>query len=75
MFGARRELIEILKLYIDAEGDAMTPGNIIDEDTFKEMKKLQDVWKDVDPEEHSVIKKEIEKQRNITKLGKDRLNS
>ena len=26
------------------------------------MKKLQEVWKDVDPEEHSLIKKEMEKK-------------
>ena len=63
MFGSRRERIEILKLYIDKAGDAHEPGNIIDPETLKEMEKLEEVWKDVDPEEHSVIKKEMEKQR------------
>lgn len=63
VFGSRRERIEILKLYIDKAGDAHEPGNIIDPETLKEMEKLEEVWKDVDPEEHSVIKKEMEKQR------------
>ena len=69
VFGDRRERIEILKLYIDAEGDAMSPGNIIDETMLEQIKKLEDTWKDVDPEEHSLIKKEMEKQRD------DRLNT
>ena len=69
VFGTRRERIEIIKLYIDAEGDAMTPGEIIDETMLEQIKKLEDVWKDVDPEEHSVIKKELEKQQS------DRLNT
>ena len=64
VFGSRRERVEIIKLYIDAEGDAMSPGNIIDENILEEMKKLEEVWKDVDPEENSLIKKEMEKQRN-----------
>tara|TARA_R100000005_G_scaffold38665_1_gene18034 strand:+ start:351 stop:1097 length:747 start_codon:yes stop_codon:yes gene_type:complete len=63
VFGSRRERTEIIKLYIDAEGDAMTPGNILDEETIKEMEKLSDVWKDVDAEEFSVLKKELEKHR------------
>jgi len=69
VFGTRRERIEIIKLYIDAEGDAMTPGEIIDETMLEQIKKLEDVWKDVDPEEHSIIKKELEKQQS------DRLNT
>ena len=63
VFGNRRERVEIIKLYIDAEGDAMTPGNLIDEDTLESIEALDDIWKDVDPEENSFIKKEIEKQR------------
>ena len=47
----------------------MTPGEIIDETMLEQIKKLEDVWKDVDPEEHSVIKKELEKQQS------DRLNT
>ena len=69
MFGNRRERIEIIKLYIDALGQAHEPGNIIDEEMLEDIKQLEDVWKDADPEEHSVIKKEIEKQ------SKNRLNT
>ena len=75
VFGNRRERIEILKLYIDAEGDAMSPGDIIDENMLAEIKKLEDVWKDVDPEEHSVLKKEIEKNIEKDKLRNNRLNT
>ena len=71
VFGNRRERVEILKLYIDAEGDAMEPGNIIDEKMFEQIKKLEDAWKDVDPEEGSVLKKEIEKHKNLN----NRLNT
>ena len=69
VFGDRRERIEILKLYIDAEGDAMEPGNILDETTLEQIEKLNEVWKDVDPEEHSHVKKELERQnqRNFNK--------
>lgn len=69
VFGNRRERIEIIKLYIDALGQAHEPGNIIDEEMLEDIKQLEDVWKDADPEEHSVIKKEIEKQ------SKNRLNT
>lgn len=62
VFGNRRERIEILKLYIDAEGDAHEPGNIIDPELMEDIKKLEGVWKDVDPEEHSYVKKEMNKQ-------------
>jgi hypothetical protein len=62
VFGDRRERIEILKLYIDAEGDAQSPGNIIDPELMEDIKKLEGVWKDVDPEEHSYVKKEMNKQ-------------
>lgn len=69
VFGSRRERLQIIKLYIDAEGDAMNPGNLIDEDVLKSIEKLNEVWEDVDPEEHSLVKKELEK------LRKDRLNT
>ena len=65
VFGNRRERIEILKLYIDAEGDAMSPGNLIDEKTLESIKKLEESWSDVDPEEGSVLKKEIEKHKKL----------
>ena len=74
VFGSRTERIELLKLYIDAEGDAQDPGNILDEETLKEMEKLQEVWKDVDPEEHSLIKKEMESKVKEEKRL-DRLNN
>ena len=38
------------------------------------MKKLQEVWKDVDPEEHSLIKKEMESKVKEEKRL-DRLNN
>ena len=66
--------IQLLKLYIDAEGDAQDTGNILDEETLAEMKKLQEVWKDVDPEEHSLIKKEMENKIKEDKR-KVRLNN
>ena len=69
VFGDRRERIEILKLYIDAEGDAMEPGNILDETTLEQIEKLNEVWKDVDPEENSHVKKELERQ-NQRKFNK-----
>jgi len=63
VFGDRRERIEIIKLYIDAEGDALQPGNLIDDDTLESMEKMNDLWDKVDPEEGSVLKKEIEKHK------------
>ena len=74
VFGSRHERIQLLKLYIDAEGDAQDTGNILDEETLAEMKKLQEVWKDVDPEENSLIKKQIEKKIKEDKR-KERLNN
>ena len=62
VFGSRTERIDLLKLYIDEDGGAAAPGNILDEETLEEIKKLEEVWKDVDPEEHSYIKKEMEKK-------------
>ena len=63
VFGDRRERIEIIKLYIDAEGDALQPGNLIDDDTLESMEKMNELWDKVDPEEGSVLKKEIEKHK------------
>lgn len=70
IFGDRRERIELIKLYIDGEGDAHQPGNIIDPDTMEQMKALEEVWKDVDPEEQSVLKKAIQKQIEEHKKNK-----
>jgi predicted ATPase len=67
VFGSRTERIEILKLYIDPSGEASAPGNILDEETLQEIKKLEDVWKDVDPEEDSVLKKKLQ-----DKIAKDK---
>ena len=39
-----------------------------------EMKKLEEVWKDVDPEENSLIKKELQKKIDEDK-DKARLNN
>ena len=64
MFGGRRERIEIIKLYIDAEGDALQPGNLIDEDTLENMEKMNELWENIDPEEGSILKKEIEKYKD-----------
>lgn len=71
VFGDRRERIEILKLYIDAEGDAMSPGNIIDETMLEQIEKLENAWKDVDPEEGSVLQREVKKHKKLN----DRLNT
>ncbi len=62
VFGDRRERIEILKLYIDAEGDIHPGGNLIDEDMLADIQSLSAVWKDVDPTEHSHVQKAIEEQ-------------
>ena len=74
VFGNREERIELIKLYIDPAGDAHQSGNIIDEETLFEMEKLKDVWEKVDPEEQSVLKKEIEKQIAKDK-SRNRLNT
>ena len=62
VFGDRRQRIEILKLYIDAEGDIHPGGDLIDEDMLSDMKALSGVWKDVDPTEHSHMRKAMEEQ-------------
>jgi len=69
VFGNRRERIQILKLYIDAEGDMHSGGDLLDEDMLADMKALSGVWNDVDPTEHSHIQKSIEEQNK-----KDRMN-
>ena len=72
VFGDRRERIEILKLYIDAEGDIHPGGNLIDEDMLADIQSLSAVWKDVDPTEHSHVQKAIEEQ--IKKNRDSRMN-
>ena len=64
VFGNRRERVEIIKLYIDAEGDCLQPGNLIDDDTLQDMEKMNELWDKVDPEEGSVLKKELEKHKD-----------
>jgi len=70
VFGSRRERIEILKLYIDAEGDIHPGGNLIDEDMLADMQSLSGVWKDVDPTEHSYLQKAIEEQIKKNRTGR-----
>jgi len=41
VFGNRRERIEIIKLYLDKDGDFIQPGNILDEETLHEMEKMK----------------------------------
>tara|TARA_Y100000310_G_scaffold109628_1_gene108057 strand:+ start:1973 stop:2731 length:759 start_codon:yes stop_codon:yes gene_type:complete len=72
VFGNRRERIQLLKLYIDAEGDIHPGGNLIDEDMLADMQSLSGVWKDVDPTEHSHLQKAIEEQ--IKKNRDSRMN-
>ena len=62
VFGDRRQRIQILKLYIDAEGDIHPGGDLIDEDMLSDMKALSGVWKDVDPTEHSTLRKAMDEQ-------------
>jgi len=72
VFGNQRERIQILKLYIDAEGDIHAGGDLIDEDMLSDIKALSGVWKDVDPTEQSHLRKTIEHQ--IEKDKTSRLN-
>tara|TARA_R110002051_G_scaffold304082_1_gene373260 strand:- start:3845 stop:4603 length:759 start_codon:yes stop_codon:yes gene_type:complete len=72
VFGDRRQRIQILKLYIDAEGDIHPGGDLIDEDMLSDMKALSGVWKDVDPTEHSHLRKAMEEQ--IKKDPSHRMN-
>ena len=70
VFGDRRQRIEILKLYIDAEGDIHQGGDLIDEDMLSDMQTLSGVWKDVDPTEHSHLQKAIQKQIKRDRSGR-----
>jgi predicted ATPase len=72
VFGDRRQRIEILKLYIDAEGDIHPGGDLIDEDMLSDIKALSGVWKDVDPTEQSHLRKAVEEQ--IKKDTSSRMN-
>ena len=72
VFGNQRERIQILKLYIDAEGDIHPGGDLIDEDMLSDMKALSGVWADVDPTEHSHLRKALEEQ--IEKDKASRMN-
>ena len=69
VFGNRRERIQIIKLYLDGDGDLTAGGSLIDEDMLSDMKALSGVWNDVDPTEHSHLQKAIEEQ-----IKKDRMN-
>ena len=40
----------------------MSGGNLIDEDMLSDMKTLSGAWAGVDPEEHSHLRKALEKQ-------------
>jgi len=72
VFGSQRERIQILKLYIDAEGDIHPGGDLIDEDMLSDMKALSGAWADVDPTEHSHLRKALEEQ--IEKDKASRMN-
>ncbi len=41
IFGSRKERIELIKLYLDNDGDFLEPGNIITEEELREMEKLK----------------------------------
>lgn len=41
VFGTREERIQIVKLYLDENGDFIQPGNILDEETLREMEKMK----------------------------------
>ena len=62
VFGNRTERIEIIKLYLDQDGDFISAGNIISEDIMKEIESLSGSWSGVDPTENSLIQKTLEKQ-------------
>ena len=70
VFGNRKERIEIIKLYVDKDGDFQEPGNIIDEDIMKEIEALSGVWTEVDPTEDSHIQKAVEEQNKNKRTNK-----
>jgi len=74
VFGNRRERIQIIKLYLDGEGDLTAGGDLIDEAMLSDMKALSGVWSDVDPTEHSHVRKAIEEQLKKEQIKKDRMN-
>lgn len=41
IFGNRKERIDLIKLYLDNDGDFIQPGNIITEEELREMEKLK----------------------------------
>ena len=41
VFGNRRERVELIKLYLDDEGDFIEPGNIISQEELQEMEKMK----------------------------------
>ena len=61
VFGNRIERIEIIKLYLDQDGDFISAGNIIGEDLMKEIESLSGNWDSVDPTEDSLIRKAVQK--------------
>lgn len=45
VFGNPRERIEIIKLYLDNDGDFIEPGNILSEEEIKEMEKMKKAFR------------------------------
>ena len=41
IFGNRKERIDLIKLYLDNDGDFIEPGNIITEEELREMEKIK----------------------------------
>ena len=41
VFGNRRERIELIKLYLDSDGEFIESSNILDEETLKDMEKMK----------------------------------
>ncbi len=44
VFGNREERVQIIKLYLDQDGEFQEPGNIIDDETLREMEKMKEVF-------------------------------
>ena len=47
VFGNRKERIEILKLYIDNDGDSIEPGSIFSPEELEDIEKLKESYKDI----------------------------
>ena len=45
VFGNRKERIEIIKLYLDNDGDYIEPGNIISPEELEEMEKMKKAFR------------------------------